>query len=176
MSEIQIVRPNLRDVAYIAGHLRGRDAAEIMPLRIDKRPEVMAAAVSHWQVSYMARRIASDGACLPIAVWGAFRHYPTVWEVGAWGTKRFPEAAGAITRHIMAVVIPELYGRGATRAECLTLSTYDKAHRWLEFLGARREFADAPNGGLIEGLGEGGESYYRYVWTRADIPRAGRGA
>ncbi len=55
------------------------------------------------------------------------------------------------------IEIPGLEARGIHRAECLSIEGHDEAHRWLRWLGARRE-ASLPL------RGRDGETFHLYAW------------
>lgn len=152
MSSARRTDPTPEALAHIVQNLRAPDLEEVAATSYDVWPSVwerlcaVRANQSVWEV---------DG--VPAAVMGAWPLWPGMWTVYAMGTEAFP--AVTMTKFALRVMVPALMESGARRAECASIATHTVAHRWLEGLGAHRE-SEMPN------YGKGGETFYRYVWSR----------
>ena len=76
----------------------------------------------------------------------------------AFGTDQFKLVAHALTRHALRVMKPALLAAGFHRLECESRHDHVEAHRWLEFLGFKRE-------GLLRKHGCDGSDYIKYAAT-----------
>lgn len=151
-----------RPLLHIVENMRDSDRREIFATRWT---EDAAALASDTLAVPGPKWIAGkDG---PIAAIGAAPRWPGVWSVWMFATPRFPEIGGTLTRFVRRRIIPMLVDAGAHRAECYSIEGHDEAHRWLEFLGAKRS-EPIPN------FGKGGETFYCYSWAREDVHFRGR--
>lgn len=148
-----------RSILYVADRMRDDDRREIFATRWADSPsqlavDCLAAPGFKW--------VAHDDQ--PIAALGAIPRWPGVWSVWMFATDEFPRIGATLTRFVRRRMIPMLLEAGAHRAECLSIEGHDTAHRWLEFLGAKRSEP-------IMGLGKSGETFYCYSWARDDVLR-----
>lgn len=147
-------------VLYVAKNMRDEDALEIYATQfLDDPAAIMAATMACPAFAWVAW-LGDE----PVAVVGAAPLHPTVWQVYAYGTNRFEEIAYPLTKFIKRCMIPALAETGVRRAQCLSLASHFKAHRWLENLGAERE-------SVLEGFGRDGEDFYMYFWRGQDVLR-----
>lgn len=157
------------DLLYIARNMRAADRAEIEATRFSSSPnylvdDCMAAAAM--PDSYTA----IVGLDKPIAVFGAVKPWPGVYDVWCFGTEDFRKIAFSLTKHIRRVVIPLLVERGFHRAHCRSMSTHTDAHAWLETLGAKR--SEWP----LKAWGKNREDFVMYEWHIEDILKKMRAA
>lgn len=147
--------PTYHDVLHIAENLRPRDKAELFATHYGEDPHTLAneavAAGSFKWATYL------NGT--PVAVVGAFPRWPHVWTAWAYGTPDWPKTAITLTRHVRRFMLPALYNSGAIRVDAMALDANTDACRWLEGLGAKREF-------VLDNYGKAGEKFVSYVWTR----------
>lgn len=145
--------------AYVADHLRERDAAEIEASRgpFDRRDfarDLMAAEAGFeaW----------IDG--LPVAVVAvAHTRMARVGTVGMVATEDWPRCGLYVTR-ACGILIPRYSFRsGLARLECRSVAGYAAAHRWLGWLGFRHE-------ATLRGMGWAGEDFELFAWSAADVP------
>lgn len=151
---------NLRPVTIdnalsVASRMREWDRREIYATRPDEDPVGLAHACTvHPQYAWTAH-IDED----PVAVVGAHPLHPNVWTVYAFATDRFREIAFPLTKFIRNAMIPALAQfEGVRRAQCLSMAGHADAHRWLTYLGAKRQ--EQP----LEKYGKGGEDFYVFAW------------
>jgi len=151
-----ITTHTLADVTHIARNMRPRDREEIFATRYGEDTDKLAHdTLSTGPFQWCA--VADDGE--PIAVIGAHPRWPNVWSAWAFGTARWPEAIGLLTRHVRRFMLPALYNSGAARVDAMSLATHEDARKWLEFLGAKPKEK-------LDNWGKNGEDFVNYVWTR----------
>jgi hypothetical protein len=136
-------------------HLRDLDRQECSATHFSDDPLVWAemiyrAGKFQW-VAY------HDG--VPVAAIGAAPRWGHVWNAWCLGTDDFPRVAYSLSKHVKRVMLPAVIEAGMHRADTFALKDYDKACKWLEFLGAQRE-AELAN------WGKNGETFVSYVWLR----------
>lgn len=142
-------------VHYVAQNMREKDREEIFATRWDDSAQDVAADVV---ASGPFNWVAFNGG-EPVAVVGAAPLWPGVWSVHMFATEAFGGIAISLTKFVRRVMIPALTESGAHRAQCDSLVGHEKAHYWLEALGARQE-------GVLRGYGRQGEDFVRYVWSK----------
>ena len=161
MNAIDIRPATLRDLSYVTAHLRDVDAREIRC----QLPEGTASA----EIAALSLAGTEHAYCCwwrgsPVAGFGATpaSYCGSVWTAWAFGTKRFVRAAPAIGRFARTTLAPVLIAKGARRVEARSIAGHDKAHAWLERLGARREAE-------LRDWGRGGETFVLWAWTEAEL-------
>jgi hypothetical protein len=100
-----------------------------------------------------------------VAALGAVQQWPGVWTVWMFATPLWPRLALGATRYVRRILIPQLLGAGAHRAECKTIAGHHAAQRWMELLGAHHE-ATHPDYGI------GRETFFTYAWSLDDVSHA----
>jgi hypothetical protein len=96
----------------------------------------------------------------PVAAFGAapMSMPGNVLSIWAWGTKRLPRAAPAITRFVREECAPKWIANGVTRVEARSIEGHHQAHRWLSGAGAFS--IEYPC------YGKGGEHFRLFWWTK----------
>jgi hypothetical protein len=150
-----IPQPGGLFVQYVCRNLRDRDAEEIFATRFHDDPDQLASEIATVREYSWCAVVDHE----PVAIIGAYEKWPGVWSVFAFGTDRWPEVVLTLTKHVRRVMIPELFERGAIRADCHALETHDDARRWLTALGAKE-------GPGLDNFGKNGQSFVCYCWTR----------
>ena len=143
---------------HICRNMRPRDAEEAFALRYDSDPHSLAfeAVISWGKYAFAART--DDGT--PAAMIGGTETWPGRGLVWMLATDEFDKIQLSLTKWIIRVMIPQLYtDLGFHRFEAQSIATHEKAHRWMERLGAARET-------VLKGYGRNGEDFVTYVWTR----------
>lgn len=153
---VVIERAGVREISFVAAHMRDADRREIYCQRANDNARELATTSAY--VSPLHCYAAFEGGS-PIAVYGASEQHPRMWTAWAFGTPRIRRAIPAISRHIREHVIDALLASGANRVEVRSIADHDIAHRWLESLGAERE-------GLLKGFGRNAEDFVLYAWRR----------
>lgn len=156
---MKIELASLTDVHSVALKMRARDfqefsavaaadsrkaLARLLALRYGSRPDVWCAS----------------GPAGPTAIGGALELRPRVLTLLFFATDDFNQIGRAVTRFIVQRLFPPLIAAGVHRIECVSLDGYDEIHRWIEFLGLRREF-EAP----MRNYGKRGEAFVQFAWT-----------
>ncbi|WP_208830140.1 hypothetical protein [Bradyrhizobium neotropicale] len=143
---LQIVE-NAHDIEQIYTLHGHRDPAVIAN-------SVMAAANFSW-VAW------ADGA--PVTVFGAREIYDGVWHTYLLTTADFRKIALPLTKFAKRTVVPTLFEKiGAHRLEAFLHEDNVFIHRWVEALGARREF-------VKENFSRDGKAYFGYAICKGTI-------
>lgn len=154
---ITIVPGNIRDLSFIAAHLRADDLQEAEAL-IGPFHYIDLAAMHLRDVVYVAL---DDGS--PVAAFGAHRMIGNhLWLAWSWGTDGLGKAVPAITRFIKGEMIPELLSYGAHRVEARALASHTMARKWLKLMGAS-ERCELPFFGI------NGEAFVLFDWTKETV-------
>jgi hypothetical protein len=140
-------------IAFIARNMRPADAREIYATRLVEDPDILARDCVRW--SFTSWQASRDG--MPVACGGAGEISPGVAKVWMFATGDWPSVMTDVARFMRRSFIPGLEARGIHRAECLSIEGHDEAHRWLVWLGARRE-ASLPL------RGRNGQTFHLYAW------------
>lgn len=131
---------------------QAHDLEEIYALHGHRDPHaitntVMAAANFSW-VAW------ADGQ--PVSVFGATRVHEGVWSAYLLTTPEFRKIAIPLTRFAKRTVVPTLWGLGAHRIEAFLHEKHVFIHRWVEALGAHKEF-------VKENYAPDGSDYFGFV-------------
>lgn len=131
---------------------QAHDLEEIYALNGHRDPHVitnnvMAAANFAW-VAW------ADGK--PVSVFGATETHAGVWHAFLLTTPDFKKIAIPLTRFAKRTVVPTLFQIGAHRIEALLHEKHVFIHRWVESLGAKREF-------VKQGYAADGSAYYGFA-------------
>jgi hypothetical protein len=162
-SRVSLTDPDLMALAFIAERMRERDRVECLATCFTTPAQLAADAMLGGGFCNVAWIESLDGAhARPVAAIGARQRWPGVWSVWAWGTDEWPKVVVSLTRHAKRTLIPLLVERGAHRAQCASLAEHAEAHRWLEYLGAKRE-------ATLTGYGRNGEDFALFRWRLEDV-------
>ncbi len=149
---------NPLDALHVATHMRDWDRKEIFATRwnddVNDLAEDCCMVGSFAWVVY--------GETEPVALVGAHPVHPGVWGVWMFATDNFHQVSISLTKFVKRVMIPALVKAGAHRAECKSMEGHEEAHKWLEFLGAKRE-------STLKEFGKDGQDFHTYVWRREDV-------
>ncbi len=146
----------LSAVAHVARHMRVIDAREVFAMRADTDPEKLArecVALSQFGGVLRAGR--------PAVAFGAVPLWPGAYEMWMFATDEFRHVRRGLTRRALAHYAQQMLAAGANRAEARSLAGNHEAHRWLQFLGARRE-------AVMPDHGRNRETFHLYAWRRSD--------
>ncbi len=164
--QIDIRNATIRDVSYVAMHMRKRDADEIWCQRSHRSAPTLAHECVKTSLRYGYCAYVSDE---PVAAFGVgfVPGIPWVGHLWAYGTRRMPRAIRTITDHFRYRVGPELMAdRDVLRVECRSLSTYAPAHRWIRAFGLK-ECCE------LYAFGKNGEDFKLFALTRGELPQQG---
>ena len=150
----------VRDVSWIAAHIRQRDADEIL-CRTPYDTTITQAALWCFDTAMEDTRfVAYDKISTPVAAFGfSPSSNPALWSAWAFGTPGLRRIVPEITRTGFELLLPRFikkYRPG--RVEVRAREDHDLAHRWLRNLGAERECA-------LPRYGRDGEAFVLYSWT-----------
>lgn len=96
----------------------------------------------------------------PITVFGALETHKGIWHTYLLTTSDFRKIAVPLTRFVKRTVMPVLFDQlGARRLEAVLHEDNVFIHRWVEALGARKEF-------VKEQYAPDGKAYYGFVVTK----------
>lgn len=152
-------RPALPEEIYeVAMNMRQRDYDEILCVTwADEREELaeylMFALKDHENVYAFGD---SDDA---VGIVSYLPLRPGVWHLGLFATDNFQKVGSFLTRCVIRDIIPALDRGNAHRVEAQSIEGYDQVHRWLEFIGLKKE-SDLP------GFGRNGENFVNFTYVR----------
>ena len=154
------------DVFHVAKNMRERDYEEISCLTFTKNREELAGYLAKSYAQHQnvyAVGTTKDG---PIAILAYILLRPGVWSLGLFATDKFQKVGRFLTKTIIRDIIPALDSANAHRVEAHSIEGYSEIHRWLEFLGLRRE-------AMIEGYGKNGENFIPFAYVRSETQAPG---
>jgi hypothetical protein len=152
---VSILPATLRDLSYIAAHMRAPDRAEV-ECQIDEWDAAAIAAISLRDFAFCVELRGN-----PEAAFGCGQVRQGYWLAWSWGTGRYVRCVPTMARFITGWLIPAVYEAGAHRVEARALASHTEAHRFLERLGGHRRCA-------LPGFGKNGEAFVLYEWLRAN--------
>ena len=146
-----------RLVEFVARNMRQADRREISATTDQDLPTHCAAVVACAHLGGVIAAPDGTPACVVFAV----RESPGVFQAGMFATDRWPEVAFGATRFVLRRLTPAAMRLGVHRVEARSIEGHDQAHRWLEFLGARR-ICELP------GAGKNWETFHLFAWEPTD--------
>lgn len=153
MSHSRVVHANLRDLSYIAAHMRAADRAEV-EAQIDEWSAVHVAAMSFRDFAYVVELNGN-----PEAAFGCGQVRKGYWLAWSWGTDRLIRCVPAMVAFIVEQLQPAVYEAGALRVEARALASHRLARRFLERIGGTFRCE-------LPAYGKNGEHFVLYDWTR----------
>ena len=146
------------DVQWVAFRMRETDRDELGAVNAapDFATLVLALCEAHGGKVHATAVIADD--LVPVAIIITRLDRPRVMSVGMFATDRWPRVAFATSRWALGTLRPVLFSSGVHRLEAASIEGNTAAHRWLEFLGFRRE-------AVMPKFGRNGETFYLYGMT-----------
>lgn len=159
MSSVSINAATLRDVTWIAAHMRDQDRREIFCQLPEEASTLEVATFSLAQSRQMAWTASIDGE--PTVAIGIGRAGPTLGNAWAFGSKRFVRCVPLLTEFVGSVMIPGALHDGYHRVEARAHADHRQACEWLTRLGARW-CCD-----LLD-YGRNREPFRLFAWTRSD--------
>jgi hypothetical protein len=142
---------------YIALNLRERDWLEVHGVRWDDDPITLAHQTA--AILSAGRGHIVEWSGRPAAVIGVCEMHPGVWQGLAFGTDDFRLCVPQLTKLARGDLQAYVVERGGHRLEVFSRADHLDSHKWLAWLGARRE-------GLMRKYGKDGADFYRFAWTR----------
>jgi hypothetical protein len=94
----------------------------------------------------------------PLCIGGLIQHRPHVATLLFFARDGFDEIGKDFTRFVKQRLFPGYIAKGVHRIECSSIEGYDEAHRWIEFLGLKKEAE-------MRKFGRGGETYVQFAWV-----------
>lgn len=95
----------------------------------------------------------------PAAALGFCEIRPGVFEGWSWGTVHYTDCAPAMAEFIRSVALPALIRADVHRIQASSLAGYAEAHRWIDWLGLKRE-------GVLHGYGSDGSDFVTFAWVK----------
>lgn len=153
LRELEIVPATLRDLSYVAAHMRASDRAEV-EAQIDEWNATLIAALSLRDFAYVVELDRN-----PEAAFGCGQVRRGYWLAWSWGTAKITKCLPAMVAFITQQLQPAVYDAGARRVEARALASHKQARRFLERIGGTYR-CDLP------AYGKNGEDFCLYDWTR----------
>lgn len=154
---IEIVKPTIRDLTFIAANMREPDRHELA-CQIVSDAAVTEVATQIAMVSPISHVVRRNDQ--PIAAFGAAPLTHVVWALWAFGTKHLWRAIPAISQHLWSLG-DEMIAMGIRRLEVRAWKGHDLAPLWLKAVGCTY-VAD------LSDHGRSGETFELWVWTATD--------
>lgn len=152
-------RASAADIYSVAKNMRERDYEEIECVTFAENREELAGLLAEtWSKieTTIACGTEEDG---PIAILTYTPMRPGVWSMGMFATDKFGKIGTQLTRLIIKRIIKAIDSTGAHRVEVQSIEGYEPVHKWLEFLGLKKE-------GLIRGFGKNRENFYTFAYVK----------
>lgn len=149
----RVVHATLRDLSYVAAHMRKADRAEV-EAQIDEWSAVNVAAMSFRDFAYVVELNGN-----PEAAFGCGQVRKGYWIAWSWGTDRLLKCVPAMVKFITQELQPAVYAAGALRVEARALASHRLARRFLERIGGTFRCE-------LPAYGKNGENFILYDWTR----------
>jgi RimJ/RimL family protein N-acetyltransferase len=156
-----VVDATLRDLSYIAAHMRASDRAEV-EAQIDEWSAVTVAALSLRDFAYVVELNGN-----PEAAFGCGQVRKGYWIAWSWGTDRLTKCLPVMIPFIKEQLQPAVYEAGALRVEARALASHQQARRFLERIGGSFRC-------VLPAYGKNGEAFVLYDWTRETYVPDGR--
>lgn len=153
MGNSKIVPATLRDLSYVAAHMRAADRAEV-EAQIDEWSAVQVAAFSLRDFAYVVELNGN-----PEAAFGCGQVRNGYWIAWSWGTDRLTKCLPVMIRFITEQLQPAVYEAGALRVEARAMVSHRQARRFLERIGGTYRCE-------LPAYGKNGEPFVLYDWTR----------
>lgn len=149
----RIIPATLRDLSYVAAHMRASDRAEV------------GCQLDEWSASAVAAMSLRDHAFVvelngnPEAAFGAGQPRQGFWIAWSWGTDRITRCLPLMIEFITDQLQPDMYRSGAKRVEARALKSHKQAHRFLKRIGGYQRCE-------LPAYGKNGEDFLLFDWTR----------
>lgn len=147
--------PTRDDVIEVAQNMRANDREEFRATVAvadgDGLPRTLASVYDGMENTFCAYLDEE-----PIAIGAVVPTDENTIQIGMFATDEFPRIAFALTKFVIKRLLPGYAAQGFSRVECLSVSTYSEAHRWIETLGLAR-------GEELAGYGLNGENFIRFA-------------
>ena len=149
----EVVPATLRDLSYVAAHMRAVDRAEV-ECQVDEWNATTIAAMSLRDFAYVCELNGN-----PEAAFGCGQVRRGYWIAWSWGTDRITKCLPVMLDYITKQLQPAVFDAGAQRVEARALASHKQARRFLERIGGTYR-CDLP------AYGKNGETFILYDWTR----------
>lgn len=147
------------DIHYVAMNMRSRDYDEIVCVSwAEDRAQLAQFLVNGLSDHDNVYCFYADA---PIAILSYIPMRPGVWNLGMFATDKIKKVGGFLTKTIIRDIIPALDSAKAHRVECQSIEGYEQVHKWLEFIGLKKEKK-------IPGYGRNKENFYTFSYVRED--------
>lgn len=146
-----------QDIHYVAMNMRSRDYDEIVCVSWAEDRTQLATFLTNGLHEH--DNVYCFYADDPIAILSYIPMRPGVWNLGMFATDKIKKVGGFLTKTIIRDIIPALDNAKAHRVECQSIEGYEKVHKWLEFIGLKRERK-------IPGYGRNKENFYTFAYVR----------
>lgn len=174
MPDVRIIDADLRELTYVASIARDDDKRELVAAG-PASPREAAILTWHYtrELGGVMKAVLIDGN--PEVVFGVTRQShltPWLFSGWMWGSRKVDVAMPAMIRWARSDESPwfgPILDMGATRIEVRSAADHHDAHRWILWLGARREAE------LVD-WGRDRTKFVLFAFTLSDFEEGGRSA
>jgi hypothetical protein len=155
---VKIEVPIEDDVLKVALSMRQRDLDEFMAVSHADSAEKLALSLSDRYSLSDETFGAFDENDEAIAIGAMVEHRPGVITLMFFATDDFPKIALPLTKFIRYRLFPQYKANGTHRIECVSMATYEDAHRWIQMIGLEPE-------AILPGYGREGQAFIQFSWV-----------
>lgn len=152
---MRIDAPTRQDVIEVATKMRAQDEAEFLAATREAEKDDFVALLA-WRFTQDDNSFCAYLDERPVAVGAVIDYGDGVLQIGMFATDDFPRIAFPLTKFVLKRLFPRYAAQGFRRVECLSLASYDEAHRWIDALGLKRV-------GRFDGVGVAGEDFVQFA-------------
>ena len=146
------------EIRSVALEMRQRDYEEILCVTWSEGREELAEYLVHCLSDH--ENVYSFGDTEAVGVVSYIPLRPGVWSLGLFATDKFQKVSTFLTKRVIRDIIPALDNAKAHRVEAQSIDGYKQVHRWLEFIGLKKE-------NVIPGFGRNGETFINFAYVRS---------
>lgn len=152
---------NRATIFEVASNMQERDFEEISAVvDADSRERLAEILAVKWEAHPGTFVLGTDEG-YPVSVMTAFESRPGVCNMGLFSTNDVRKIGKSLTKFSTHGIIPMLSNIGCHRFEAQSIEGYDEIHKWLAFLGMKKE-------GLMRKFGRGEENFETWAYVRPD--------
>lgn len=149
------LNPSTSEMLHVLGNLRAQSLEEL---------EAVSSVTEFWTLlmSVNGHHWVGFAGKEPAALIGAYQISGPTWGMYGFGTDRWGEIWRDVTRTARKEIISTAERVGATRAECLSMTSHTQTHGWLRLVGLEPEQ-------VFSNYGRNGQSYTMFAWNK-EVP------
>ena len=157
-------KANPLEIYAVAYDMRPRDFEEISCVTwFDNRDDLARDLMLRYSAH---ENVYCFGDDVPIGIISYIPVRPGVWSLGMFATDKFQKVSSFLTKRVIRDIIPALDNANAHRVEAQSLAGYDEVHKWLDFIGLKKE-------GELKGFGSRGQDFVTFAYVRSPGQKPG---